>query len=163
MGAGVCCGSIHDGLAGWLASGAMRITEIVANIDQRLGELETELAHLKGARQALLERTPPAAVTKPARSGVSPAKPAYQVVPTGKLVALLSGSPGMRTRELSQATNGDPNQVLTLLKEQENAGQVRRTGTRSATRWHVITDEDRIATRAAELQASSRRARARKN
>jgi hypothetical protein len=52
--------------------------------------------------------------------------------------------------------------VLTLLKEQESAGVVRRTGTRAATRWHVITDEDRIAARAAELNAQSKRTQARK-
>jgi hypothetical protein len=52
--------------------------------------------------------------------------------------------------------------VLALLKEQESAGQVRRSGTRAATRWHVITDEDRIAIRAAELETTSRRGRARK-
>jgi hypothetical protein len=53
--------------------------------------------------------------------------------------------------------------VLALLKEQESAGQVRRTGTRAATRWDVITDEDRIAARAAELESRSRRKPARKS
>jgi hypothetical protein len=141
----------------------MSITDIVNNIDQRLGELETELAHLNRARAALVGRTSPAAEAKPARARRQPPKPAYEVVPVGKLIALLSGTPGMRTRELSQASNGDPGQVLALLKEQEDAGEVRRTGTRAATRWHVVTDEDRIAARAAELQAGSRQARARRN
>jgi hypothetical protein len=68
----------------------------------------------------------------------------------------------MRTRQLSQNAHADPGQVLALLKEQETAGQVRRSGTRAATRRYAITDEDRIATRAAELETTSRRGRARK-
>ena len=53
--------------------------------------------------------------------------------------------------------------MLALLKEQEDAGQVRRTGTRAATRWHAVTDEDRIAARATEIARGSRRGRSRKN
>jgi hypothetical protein len=68
----------------------------------------------------------------------------------------------MRTAELAKAANGARAQVLALLKEQETAGEVRRSGTRAATRWHIITDEDRIAARAAELTAQSSRTRARK-
>lgn len=79
----------------------------------------------------------------------------------GKLTALLAGTDGLRTAELAKATNGDPAQVLTLLKEQESAGDIRRSGTRAVTRWHVITDEDRITARAAELNAQSERTRAR--
>lgn len=60
----------------------------------------------------------------------------------------------MRTRELCDATNGELGQVLALLKEQEHAGQVRRSGTRAATRWHLVTDEERIAARVAELRAA---------
>ena len=77
-------------------------------------------------------------------------------MPAGKLTAVLAGSPGMSTRELSRATNGDPDQVLAMLKVQEDASQVRRTGVRAGTRWHAITDEDRIAVRAAELRATSK-------
>jgi hypothetical protein len=42
--------------------------------------------------------------------------------------------------------------VLALLRELEASGKVRRTGTRRSTLWLGITDEDRIAQRAAELQ-----------
>jgi hypothetical protein len=42
--------------------------------------------------------------------------------------------------------------VLALLRELEASGKVRRTGTRRSTLWLPITDEDRIAQRAAELQ-----------
>jgi hypothetical protein len=67
----------------------------------------------------------------------------------------------MTTRELAKATNGDSRQLLSLLKEQEDAGQVRRSGQRRGTRWHLITDEDRIAARAAELEDQRKRTQAR--
>lgn len=91
------------------------------------------------------------------------AKPSYDVVPAGMLIARVAEADGLSTRELARQTNGNPGQVLALLKEQEDAGQVRRSGSRAATRWHAITDEDRIAARVAELEASSRRSRARRS
>jgi membrane protein involved in colicin uptake len=80
------------------------------------------------------------------------------VVPAGKLVSLLGAGGGMSTADLVGQTGGDRQQLLTLLRELEAAGEVRRSGERRNTRWHVITDEDRIAARVAELE----RARARK-
>jgi hypothetical protein len=47
--------------------------------------------------------------------------------------------------------------VLTLLRELETAGRIRRTGQRRGTRWHAITDEDRIRDRAAELARRRRK------
>lgn len=49
--------------------------------------------------------------------------------------------------ELATASEGKRDQVLALLRELENAGQIRPTGQRRATRWHLITDEERIAAR----------------
>ena len=151
----------------------MTISDIVTNIDQRIAAAQAELSDLTQARSALVSAPSASVPPKPrkARRPVTPtktavkraAKPAYEVVPVGKLAALLTESQGMSTREISKATNGDPRQVLTLLKDQETAGQFRRTGTRAATRWHVITDEDRIAARAAELTARSRQTRVRKS
>lgn len=142
----------------------MTISDIVANIDRRLGELQSELAQLTSARAALLNGAPSAATPASAplrrstasrrRTPSRPARRTFEVVPAGKIVALLAGSDGMRTRELCDATNGELGQVLALLKEQEHAGQVRRSGTRAATRWHLVTDEERIAARVAELRAA---------
>jgi hypothetical protein len=144
----------------------MTLTEIVSNIERRLAAVHAEVAHLEGARLALVNGSPngspPAPAPKRRRVARKPPKPRYQVVPAGKLTALLAGTAGLRTAELAKAANGDPAQLLVLLKEQETAGEVRRTGTRAATRWHLITDEDRIAARAAELNAQSRRTSARK-
>jgi hypothetical protein len=151
----------------------MTISDIVTNIDQRIAAAKAELTDLTQARSALVTAPAASAPPKPRRArrpatrsktrAKRVAKAAYEVVPVGKLAAVLTDSQGMSTREISQATNGDPKQVLTLLKEQETAGQFRRTGIRAATRWHVITDEDRIAARAAELTARSRQTRVRKS
>ena len=81
-----------------------------------------------------------------------------QVVPAGKIEALLRSGDGMSTGELADQASGDRQQVLTLLRELEAAGQVRRSGDRRSTRWHAITDEDRIAARVAELERQSKRA-----
>jgi predicted transcriptional regulator len=79
------------------------------------------------------------------------------VVPAERVEALLSDNGGLTTSALAERTNGDRGQVLTLLRELETAGRIRRTGQRRGTRWHVITDEDRIRERAAELAARRKR------
>lgn len=45
--------------------------------------------------------------------------------------------------------------VRELLRELESGGRVRGTGTGRASRWRLITDEERIAARTAELEAAS--------
>jgi hypothetical protein len=82
---------------------------------------------------------------------------AVEVVPAGRLEVLLAENGGLTTSALTEQTNGDRDQVLTLLRELESAGRIRRSGQRRSTRWHAITDEDRINERAAELAARSRR------
>jgi hypothetical protein len=79
------------------------------------------------------------------------------VVPAGRLEALLSENGGLTTSTLAERTNGNRDQVLTLLRELETAGRIRRTGQRRSTRWHAITDEDRIRERAAELARRRKR------
>jgi hypothetical protein len=101
--------------------------------------------------------TPAPKARKPAqrKRRAKPAR-ATEVVPAGKLELLLSETNGVSTAVLAEHANGDRDQVLTLLREMEAAGRVRRTGERRGTRWHVITDEDRIQERAAELATQSR-------
>jgi hypothetical protein len=84
--------------------------------------------------------------------------PRSEVVPAGKLELLLWDTDGLTTTALAERANGDRDQVLSLLRELEAAGRVRRTGQRRATRWHAISDEERIQQRAAELAAQSRSA-----
>jgi hypothetical protein len=102
--------------------------------------------------QAAVEPGGPAS-TAPARPSPSqPRKPArrrtrakadrsVEVVPAGKLELLLSDTGGLATSALAVRANADRDQVLTLLRELETAGRVRRTvsdarrgGRRSLTR-----------------------------
>jgi hypothetical protein len=95
---------------------------------------------------------------KTSRPKVPPkAKRASNALPVDRLEALLSGNGGLTTSELATQANASRDQVLGLLRELETGGRVRRTGQRRATRWHVITDEDRIRERAAELEATRKR------
>lgn len=74
-----------------------------------------------------------------------------------RLESLLSEHGGLTTSVLAEQANGNRDQVLKLLRELETAGRIRRTGQRRGTRWHAITDEDRIRERAAQLEASRKR------
>jgi hypothetical protein len=140
----------------------MTNTDIVTSIDQRLTEAKAEIARLEGAREALINSDTPAVKPKPRRvqrerTPRKTVRRASEVVPAGKLTALLDGSDGMSTSELAKASAGRRVQILALLRELEKADQIRRTGERRGTRWHLITDEERIAARAAEIAAQSKR------
>src|SRR6202012_3731206 len=156
----------RPGWLGWgLASRAMTNTDIVTSIDQRLVQAKAEIAQLESPRTALINGDAPTAptVTRRARRPTRTAtrrrtvRRDSEVVPAGKLTALLDGSAGMSTSELAKATRGKPDQILALLRELEKSEQIRRTGERRGTRCHLITDEDRVAARAAEIAAQSKR------
>jgi hypothetical protein len=112
-----------------------------------------------GSASTAPPRPSPSMPRKPARRKAR-AKPdrTAKVVRAGELELLLSDTGGLATSTLAERANTDRDQVLTLLRELEVAGRVRRTGQRRATRWHAITDEERIQERAAELTARSRSA-----
>lgn len=78
-------------------------------------------------------------------------------IPADRLESLLSENGGLSTSALAEQANANRDQVLGLLRELETAGRIRRSGQRRATRWHVITDEERIRERAAELEATRKR------
>ncbi len=144
----------------------MRTTQdIVESIENRLRELNQEIETLTAARSAL-DREEAGRSAPVAAATAAPARPAKrrsrrrtrggvasEIVPAGRLELLLSENGGLTTSVLAERTNGNRDQVLTLLRELEAAGRVRRTGQRRSTRWHAITDEDRIRDRAAELAA----------
>ena len=70
-----------------------------------------------------------------------------------KLETILQGEDeGLSAVTITERSNASYRQVLELLRELENTGRVRRTGTRRTTLWRLITDEERIAERAAELE-----------
>lgn len=80
-----------------------------------------------------------------------------KAVSPDQLESLLSGNGGLSTTALAEQTKTNRDEVLVLLRELEAAGRIRRTGQRRGTRWHKITDEDRIRERAAELEAKRNR------
>jgi hypothetical protein len=102
---------------------------------------------------------PPKAQTNgaPATRKRKPAarKPAKSVVPLEKLLKVVGDKPGLTTTAIAKETGGEQSALLELLKESEQKGEVRRQGERRATSWYRITDEDRIAARAAEIAAQS--------
>lgn len=95
----------------------------------------------------------------PLKASRPKANRAGNAFPADRLESLLSGNGngGLTTSELAAKANADRDRVLGMLRELETAGRVRRSGQRRATRWHAITDEDRIRERAAELEATRRR------
>jgi len=79
---------------------------------------------------------------------------------------LADSAAGLSANAIARQAGAAYNRALKLLHELEAAGQVRRSGSRRSTVWHLITDEERIAERAAELERrtsapSQRRGRAR--
>jgi hypothetical protein len=79
---------------------------------------------------------------------------------------LAETSAGLSANAIARQAGGGYSRTLKLLHELEAAGQVRRSGARRSTVWQLITDEERIAQRAAELERlgtspSRRRGRAR--
>jgi len=133
--------------------------ELRQSIESRLQELRAEIVKFEQAHKALSNGS--AASTKSRANGAE-AKPRRrrqkaQVMLAEQLERILGESTdGLSTGAIAEQGNADPAQVLTLLRELEKGGQVRRTGARRGTRWHLITDEDRIAERAAELASRSK-------
>jgi uncharacterized small protein (DUF1192 family) len=132
----------------------MTTADIVTSINQRLVDAKAEIDRLEQARKALLSGDAPTPPQRPRRRTRRAAR-AADVVPAGKLTALLQDSAGMSTAALAKAANGEPDEVRALLRDLENSEQVRRTGQRRGTRWHLITDDDRIAARTAEIARQS--------
>ncbi|MGA2014675.1 MAG: hypothetical protein ABSH51_29670, partial [Solirubrobacteraceae bacterium] len=59
---------------------------------------------------------------------------------------------GLSAGAIAERAGASYNRVLARLGELESSGTVRRTGSRRSTLWLLITDEERIAQRAAELE-----------
>lgn len=76
-----------------------------------------------------------------------------EVLLAGKLQAMLSeADDGLSAIMIAKQSNAGYNQVRQLLRELEDSGHIRRTGTRRTTLWRLITEEERIAERVAELE-----------
>jgi hypothetical protein len=110
------------------------------------------------AREQRVRRKP---LPSPGSRASTPAKrakapKASDLLVADKLEAMLQGeSGGLSAVTIAERSNASYRQVLDLLRELERTGRVRRTGTRRTTLWRLITDEERIAERAAELERRS--------
>lgn len=118
------------------------------------------------------EETRPVQVTKPAPQARTPerqpraadgdtaprSRQRGAAVTPERVLALVTAD-GVARAELCTQTGASESAMLSALKRLESDGQVRRSGERRSQRWHLVTDEDRIAARAAELeQAQTSRA-----
>ena len=114
-------------------------SELRTKLVQGIQELESDLDRLRAALAALDGGSSP---SKPAEPGGSRRRSrrrnhGSEVVPAGKIESLLAASDGITTAELARETNGGHEQILSLLKELEQAGKAHRSGTRRSTRWHA--------------------------
>jgi hypothetical protein len=144
------------------------LQRLIEDIDARIREVTREIGSLEEARAALLtnggvasaDASPrPARQARPARRrarrGGSRRKRSGQVLRAEAAERILAESDGLTTAALAKQAEADRDQVLALLRDLESAQRVRRTGQRRSTRWHAVTDEDRIQERAAELASRS--------
>jgi hypothetical protein len=93
----------------------------------------------------------PAAAAKAAKP--APARPGRGAGLTDeKLIEMLGKSAeGLSAISISKQSGAGYNNVLSVLRRLEEAGDVRRTGARRTSLWTRVTDDDRIQARAAEL------------
>lgn len=136
------------------------LDQLIQSIDARIAQLQSDMASLQAARSALV--TNGAAPTPASTAEATPTtrrgrRKTRKPLTAGVAERLLATSDGLTTAALAQQAGADRHQVLALLRDLEEARRVRRTGQRRATRWHAITDEDRIRERAAELASRSKR------
>jgi predicted Rossmann fold nucleotide-binding protein DprA/Smf involved in DNA uptake len=146
------------------------IEQLHQSIANRLQELRSEISKIEDAYRALNNGAAkpqakahsngnrrPSQPSQPSQPAARKPRPASKVMRAEQLEQLLGeSSDGLSTSVIAQRGGAVPAQVLALLRELEQAGRVRRTGERRGTRWHLVTDEDRIAQRAAELAGRSK-------
>jgi hypothetical protein len=96
--------------------------------------------------------TPKRSARKAAANGTRKRR-AGGAVGTETLERLLADtSAGLSANAIAEQAGAGYNPTLKLLRKLEEAGQVRRSGSRRSTVWRLVTDEERIAERAAELE-----------
>ncbi len=135
------------------------IEQLHQSIESRLQELRAEIARFEDAKRALSNgsATPAEAQGNGTQTKPRKRRQKTQVLLADQLESILGETTdGLSTSAIAQQGGADPSQVLTLLRALEKDGKVRRTGERRGTRWHLITDEERIAERAAELANRSK-------
>jgi hypothetical protein len=108
-------------------------------------ELAAAVAHGSSSEARKPRRRAAAKAAPKKRSGAS--------MTADQLERLLADfTSGLSAGAIAERAGVGYSRVLALLRELAASGKVRRTGTRRSTLWLLITDEDRIAQRAAELE-----------
>jgi FaeA-like protein len=161
------------------------LDEIRVSIETRIKELRSEMSSLQAARAALHDsgapgdrsarvshgnasprqpRTPATRASRPSaarpqgrsrRPSSTERKPSVPVA--GRLESLLGQSDGgLSASAIAEQVGARDAQVRQLLQELSAGGRVRRTGIGRGTRWLLVTDDDRVAQRAAELAKLAR-------
>ncbi len=153
------------------AHGMSGVPELVASLDRRLEELATEIHALETARAALCVMPSATKTDGKPRAGKPHRRASAKRVARKRAAVplrapeltrmLADAGSGLSASQIAQRTDAGYHRVLALLRELEASGQVRRAGTRRSTLWRTITDEERIAERAAELEALARGSRSR--
>jgi hypothetical protein len=96
---------------------------------------------------------PPQRSTRTRTTSVARRHSAGSAVQAESLERLLADTPaGLSANAIAKQASAGYSRTLKLLHELEAAGRVRRSGSRRSSVWQLITDEDRIAQRAAELE-----------
>jgi hypothetical protein len=110
------------------------------------------------AARELVSQTPspvaPRRADRRARAKAIRSEKRTEVLLAGKLELMLRESAdGLSATTIAKRSNAGYTQVLDLLRDMEKNGQIRRTGSRRTSLWRLITDEERIAERTAELES----------
>jgi predicted Rossmann fold nucleotide-binding protein DprA/Smf involved in DNA uptake len=142
----------------------MDITQVIEQLQAQLAETEADAQRLRTAIAALegsVESTPaPSRGRRSSRGRATRQRTSNgrtsKVALTPDVVVKLVTPEGVPARDIRSQVNGSDNQVLKVLKDLESEGKIKRTGQRRATKWHLVTENGRSATRAAR---PTRRAR----
>jgi len=136
------------------------IEALIQSVDGRIREVNGVIASLHDARAALISNgfaPAPTSSRQAKRPGRRKPTRATNVLSAETAERMLVKGDGLTTAALAEQAGADRDQVLNLLRDLETARRVRRTGQRRGTRWHAITDEERVQQRAAELESRTRR------
>ena len=131
----------------------------VVSLREALERLEDNEAKSRAAQRKPRRRAAAAQSSRGTRGSRSRRGPAAT---PADIAGLLAASEGLTTSAIAEQAGLDRGEALSVLKDLESKGEVRRSGQRRGVRWHAYTDEDRIRERAAELEKASRAARERR-
>jgi hypothetical protein len=164
--AGPAPGVAVDGVASQPPRGAARrgVTPTPGQPERSLRRRVSE--RVEATRDAGGASTPQRSTRKRTTTATRP-RSGGTMVQAESVARLLEDAPaGLSASAVALQAGVGYSRTLKLLHELEAAGQVRRSGARRSTVWQLITDDERIAQRAAELERlrstpSRRRGRAR--